>query len=136
MKKTVPLLLILILLLTSCSAGEYCKISDVPLRIFENVTDVVIDEGDDAYFYSKKDITDVCIYKMEWDYATESYKQITASVKGLSLTKGDALRIVFDGTQQIPYVRITFNLNGEINERYIYRDQNDRLWVLNLENSD
>ena len=130
MKKIIPVLIIL-LLLTSCSAGEFCKISDVPLRIFKNVTDVVIDEGDDVYFYSKKDISDVCVYKMEWDYATESYKEVSQAVNDLNLTQGDALRIVFDGTSQMPYVRITFTQDGKECERYLYRDENDRLWVLN-----
>ncbi len=131
MKRIIVPLLIVILLLSSCSAGEVCKISDVPLRIFKNVTDVTVDDGDDAYIYSKKTLSDVCVSKMQWDYDKNCYTETQTVVKDITLTKGDALRIVFDGTAQMPYVRITFNLDGETNERYIYRDKNDKLWVLN-----
>lgn len=131
MKRIIVPLLILSLLLSSCSAGEFCKISDVPLRIFENITEVVVDEGNDAYFYSNKELSDLNVYQMEWDYASESYVEIRTVVKGITLTKGDALKIVFKDESDMPYVRITFIKDGKLHERYIYRDQNDRLWVLN-----
>ncbi len=132
MKKVLALFLIMILLLSSCTMGDFCKISDVNLRIFNNVTEVTVDEGDDAFFYTKKPLTDVCVYKMEWEYESESYKEIQTVVKDLTLTKGDALRIFFDGTADMPYVRITFTYkDGKTGERFIFRDKNDKLWVLN-----
>jgi len=132
MKRIIIPLLISILLLSSCSMGDFCKISDVPIRTFTNITEVTVDDGGDAYFYSKKPLFDVCVHKMEWDYKDNCYKEIEAVVKGLTLTKDDALKIVFDDKSEMPYVRVTFKCkDGKQQERYIYRDNTDRLWVLN-----
>ncbi len=116
--------------------GDFCKISDVKLRIFNKVTSVVVDKGDDAYFYASKPLTDVCVYKMEWNNDTECYEEVETVSPAIMLNKNDAIRIEFDPKIEMPYVRITFKSGQTIGERYIYRDQNDRLWVLNLENSD
>ena len=131
MKKFLMFSLILVLLLSSCSMGDFCKISDVKLRIFNNITDVVADDGDDAFFYTTKPLTDVCVYKMQWDYEKEEYIEIQTVASGIALNKNDALRIVFDGESELPYVRITFKSEQQTGERYIFRDTNDRLWVLN-----
>lgn len=137
MKKLFAPILIIVLFLSSCSMGDFCKISDVKLRIFNKVTDVTVDEGNDAFFYASKKLTDVCVYKMEWDYDSERYIEKEKLANGITLQKNDALRIIFDNKSELPYVRITFtNSDGKTEERYIFEDKNGRQWVLNLENSD
>ncbi len=137
MKKYLILLLIITLLLSSCSMGDFCKVSDVKIRIFNDVTDVLVDDGNDAFFYATKPLIDVCVYKMEWDYDKECYNETQKIASGITLEKNDALRIVFDNKNEMPYVRITFTYSdNKTGERYIYEDGNGKLWVLNLKNSD
>lgn len=131
MKRIFTTLLVITLLLSSCTMGDFCKISDVKIRTFNDITDVVVDEGNDAYFYSSKPLSDVCVYKMEWDYDEECYKEIEKVASGITLDKSDALRIVFDNKNEMPYVRITFTYSDKkTGERYIFEDQNGKLWVL------
>ena len=140
MKRLLISFVIITLLLSSCSMGDFCKISDVKIRIFNNITDVFVDEGNDAYFYASKPLADVCVYKMEWDYDNNCYKQIGEVASGITLERNDAIRIVFDNKNNLPYVRITFTCpDAENGERYIFEDEYGKLWVLtqeNLENSD
>ena len=133
MKKLTVVFLIITIFLSSCSMGDFCKISDVKLRFFNEVVSVVVDEGDDAYFYATKPLTEVCVYKMQWNYDNNTYDEVETVSPEITLNKNDALRIEFDQKDALPYVRITFKQNNKKEERYIYRDEYGKLWVLNQE---
>ncbi len=132
MKKTVfAALLIIALLLPSCKMGDFCKVADEKIRILNDVTDVIVDDGDDVYFYATKPLYNVSVDKMEWDYALQCYILVQNVAKDITLEKNDALRIVFDDENEMPYVRVTFtDAKGRAGERYVFEDRNDRMWVL------
>lgn len=117
----------LMLLLTSCSGGDFCHISDTG----DSAYAVTVDDGDSVYFYADEELCQLSVHAMVWNYDTEQYDIGRTVCEGITLKAGQALKITLDLEYEMPYTAVRFmRRNGDSGERFIYRDGNGKLWLL------
>lgn len=131
-KLIVTIILILTLFICSCSAGIVSRVSFTTTLNISNA--IECDGADTVYFYVDTEVFDVSIDVNECNMQTGEYTKLKTVHTQKTLSTDTALKINLNLTNEVPYVSVTYTLkNGKTRQQFIYRDDREKLWLLELQ---
>lgn len=129
MKRLLPITILILVLITSCSSAVVSYLSTTPHG--EVLANIDCGGQDTVYFYTDENVYDIEVATCEYNEQNAQYSVTKVCYTTGTLNKNCSLKILLDLNAQIPYARIKYQReNGSTRMQYIYRDTNGKLWLL------